>query len=94
MNKRQRMITEAVWTTLVLAYGDDHQPAETVAMPIREAVSALLTCVANLIAQEPSAVERQKILALVSPMLDRAVRAGRTQPGLILPTNHGISLPN
>ena len=100
---RLRMITEAVWTTLYLAYKDpDDRSNIPIRIPIEESVTALLTCAAKLIAMQPNATARQRLIAAAGPALDRAVTNNRAQAAvneqmdrkLILPQGINVTLPN
>ncbi|HDZ73704.1 MAG TPA: hypothetical protein ENH55_13245 [Aurantimonas coralicida] len=92
---RRRAVTEALWTTLTLAYRDPgDRSGQPVAIPINEAVGALLTCVVNLVAEVPDAAARGKLITLIPPLIDRGVRAARNQPGFKLQPVSGIILPN
>ena len=101
--KRQRAITEAVWTTIYLAYKDpDDRSSVPISVPVEEAVAALLTCAAKLVSTLADARQRQKLIAAASPALDRAVSANLAQSApaagvsreLILPNGTDLILPN
>lgn len=93
--KRQQMVTEAIWKTITLAYtvpGD--RSGNAVRIPIREVVSALATCIAQVLVDVEDARERQILLAFLAPTIDRAVQQSRFRSDVILPPESGIVLPN
>lgn len=93
VNERQRMVAEALWKTLTLAFTEPgDRSGRPVAIPVEDTVSALLTCVAQVLVDVDDAKERQRIIAAASPLLYRAVQAGRSRADLILPADHGIVL--
>lgn len=92
---RQKAVTGAIWKTMTLAYTEPgDRSGKAVPIPVREAVSALLTCVANVVMSVDSAKERQSIISAASPSLYRTVAAGRATTNLIIPPNQGIVLEN
>ena len=51
-------------------------------------------CAAQVLVCVSDAAARQEIIAQIGPQLDRAVRAGRNQPDLVIPKNHDLILPH
>lgn len=93
MNERRIMVTEAVWKTIVLAYSEPRQNEDEISIPAGEAVSALMTCAAHIIAGVPDPSERASMIAQLSPIVGRAVTDSGTGRNLLTPQN-GIVLPN
>ncbi len=93
MNERQKMVTGAIWKTVVVAYQEGRQPEEEVEIPVREVVSALATCVAKAVACVPDRNERRGLIAQLSPSVGRAVADANSGRDLLAPQS-GIILPH
>jgi len=95
MNNRRQMLVEVLWKTIVLFYKDPEDRSgdnANVSIPAVESSEALLTCVANIVAQHPDAATRHKIIANASPAIGK-VAAARRNGRLIIPET-GFLLPN
>ena len=94
-NERRQMLVGALWKTVVLFYKDpsDHSGDDAnVNIPAVESCEALLTCVANIVAQHPDATTRHKIIAGATPAIGKVAQA-RQSKKLIIPES-GFLLPN
>ena len=95
MNQRRQMLVEALWKTVVLFYRDPDDRSgddSNVTIPVVESSEALLTCVANIVAQHPDAATRHKIIAGATPAIGK-VASARQSKKLIIPET-GFLLPN
>ena len=93
--ERQLAVSEALWTTLTLAYkSPDDRSKNPVALPAGEALGAILSCAASLIAQVPDARTRHNLIKQATPMIDIAVNNDMRRSDSSLPSHQSIILSN
>ena len=91
---RQRMVADALWQTIVLAYtppGD--RSGKLPPLPVREVAGALLTCLANLIAQIGDRSTRRNLMSQIGPLVQRGVTDATSRESGLIPGS-GIILPD
>ena len=81
----KKIAAQQIWEATLKAYGQDEETLARITLPLGDVVEIYLSLAANIIAQIPDASDRNKMVGLATPMLDRTVRKIRNQPSIYLP---------